>query len=166
MLQVCTCVVCCDRTVEMPLCIAVCGMAHPAVHFRDLFTKEKCPVKRLVSIARVYTSIGMLSICCSEHIAHSLLLLVLLIGGMEPNPGPAMNVLAICAMMVLSPRGRDSLDLAGETISNMCLVPGMLSRPDSVLLSCSGAPPVQVVWSSCSVMKQELSQPPWQVTCL
>lgn len=103
------------------------------------FTKEKFPATRLVSIARVYTSIGMLFICCSEHMAHSLLLLLLLMGGIEPNPGPAMNILAICTMMVLSPRPRNSMDLAGDTLFNRCLVPGMVHQPHSVLLSCSGA---------------------------
>lgn len=82
-----------------------------------LFSEEKVPVERLVSIARVYTSMGMLFICCSEHMAQSLLLLLLLKAGVEPNPGPAMNILAICAMMVLSPRPRNSLELAGGVVS-------------------------------------------------
>ena len=106
------------------------------------FTKGKFPAKRLVSIARVYTSIGMLFICCSEHTAHSLLLLLLLIGGIEPNPGPAMNILAICAMMVLSPRPRNSMDLAGETIYDMCLYQVCYLQTklsSAVLFRCYGA---------------------------
>ena len=80
------------------------------------FSDEGFSVRRLVSLVRVYTSLGLVLSCSSEHIAQSLLLLLLLIGGVEPNPGPAINVLAICAMMVLSPRPRNSLDMAGKHI--------------------------------------------------
>ena len=96
----------------------------PTLHcVSDTFTfEEKFPVERLVSIVRVYTSMGMLLICCSEHMAYSLLLLLLLIGGIEPNPGPAINILAICVMMVLSPRPRNSLEGAGGVVSAfLCL---------------------------------------------
>ena len=83
--------------------------------FQDsLFTEETFPVQRLVSFVRVYTSMGMLLVCCSEHMAHCLLLLLLLKGGIEPNPGPVMNILAICA---ISPRPGNSLDLAGIVVS-------------------------------------------------
>ena len=86
--------------------------------FQDsLFSEETLPVQRLVSIVRVYTSMGMLLVCCSEHMAHCLLLLLLLKGGIEPNPGPVMNILAICAMMALSPRPENSLDFAGRVVS-------------------------------------------------
>lgn len=83
----------------------------------SLFSEETFPVQRLVSIVRVYTSMGLLLVCCSEHMAHCLLLLLLLKGGIEPNPGPVMNILAICAMMALSPRPGNSLDLAGRVVS-------------------------------------------------
>ena len=80
------------------------------------FSDEGFSVRRLVSLVRVYTSLRLVLSCSSEHMAQSLLLLLLLMGGVEPNPGPAMNILVICAMMVLSPRPRNSLDMAGKHI--------------------------------------------------
>ena len=88
------------------------------------FSDEGFSVRRLVSLVRVYTSLGLVLTCRSEHMAQSLLLLLLLMGGVEPNPGPAVNILAICAMMVLSPRPRNSLDMTGKHIfgSVCCLL--------------------------------------------
>ena len=111
----------------------------PTLQFvSDTFSfEEKFPVQRLVSIARVYTSMGMLLICCSEHMVYSLLLLLLLIGGIEPNPGPAMNILAICVMMVLSPRPRNSLELAGRVVSAiLCLFVAQSKSFSAAVLRC------------------------------
>ena len=97
----------------------LCFVGLPTLQlFQDsLFSEKTFPVQRLVSIVRVNTSMGMLLVCCSEHMAHCLLLLLLLKGGIEPNPGPVMNILAICAMMALSPRPGFSLELAGRVLS-------------------------------------------------
>ena len=110
----------------------------PTLHFvSDTFCSGgNFPVERLVSIARVYISMFMLLTCCSEHMAHSLLMLLLLKGGVEPNPGPAMNILAICAMMVLSPRPRNSLDLAGGVVSASVFLFVAQSMSFSAVLRC------------------------------
>lgn len=110
----------------------------PTLHFfSDTFpVEDKVPVGRLVSIARVYTSMGVLLISSSEHMAYSLLLLLLLIGGIEPNPGPAMNILVICAMMILSPRPRNSLELAGGVVSAFLCLFVAQSMSISAVLRC------------------------------
>jgi len=58
----------------------------------------------LEALVSIYAMVAVAMYCCPYFLSPSLLAILLMIGGVELNPGPEFNILAIIIMMIASPR--------------------------------------------------------------
>ncbi len=57
-----------------------------------------------LALVSIYAMVAIAMYSCPYCLSPSLLAILLMIGGVELNPGPDLNILAIIAMMIASPK--------------------------------------------------------------